>query len=173
MVMIVRMRMSSAEWSEDALLDCEADVLPIEKLSQCGIICHSHHTFLHLQLEMEVADNPAEPGRCGRIGAECYLQYGLRLLRNGISRPFRENDVSVAERMLEIEAELASILGDSAPTPLCQCESVYRNGNAWKAGIDVVEVVVNQLHQKRKYRWAIGRTDAGSQRSSRPSAFTV
>jgi hypothetical protein len=59
--------MSSAERLEDPAFGRVGDVFPLKQLPERWIIRHSHYAIRHLQLKVQVSNDPAEPGGNCRI----------------------------------------------------------------------------------------------------------
>jgi hypothetical protein len=59
-------------------------------------------------------------------------------------------DVAVHQRVLQVKAEVASIARRSAPAPPGEREPVHRQRHTRQSGRDIVEVIVDEVHQNKK-----------------------
>jgi hypothetical protein len=145
------MMMPAAKWAEDTLARGVGNLFTLEELAHSGIIAHAHDITRDLDLEVKVADHPTKACSvggfpCGESGA-LDLDHRLVFLRNEIGGGFvLKNDRAIGERRLEVEAEFATILGDSAPAPFREGESLSRDAERGQSGVRIGQRAVNDLH---------------------------
>ncbi len=100
---------------------------------------------------MEISYRPPKTRGCSGLGMERYLQHRLRFLRDGIGcRRRRGKDLTVLQRMLQIETEFCPIFRCSPPAAPREGMSIHRNANAREVAIPITQMTVDQLHQNKK-----------------------
>ncbi len=152
------------------------NLLTLQHLLYRNIRRHSNHLVDNLDREMQVAELPCDARRIRRDVAERNLKDRLLPLADRIKNAlFPQNEITVGEQMIEIEAKLPSVTRNGAPAALGEDLAIHRDRNDAIGFRPMdMQVMTNDFHtQNKKYLWAIGKTSAGAQRSSTPSAFTV
>lgn len=146
---MVPVRRAAAERKKDAGAGDECDALALEKQPQRGIVSDAHDFVGDLDLEMQVADHPAETRGLNR---NPHFQNRLVFLRDDETRLVLKNCGTVRERPIEIEAKLATILGDPAPAPFRERESVNRDARDRERQVWFGDGLVNDFQrlQNRK-----------------------
>jgi hypothetical protein len=147
------MMMPAAKRMEDALALGEGDVFSREKLTQRRIVGDTHDLAGDFEREMQVADDPSEARRSGRIGAECDFQDWLIFLCDNVNAFVALEDRGVVgERSLEDETELMPIFGNPAPATLGEHEAIDGDSQNGQCAIPLGEGGVNEFQrvQNRK-----------------------
>jgi hypothetical protein len=123
----------------------ESDMLAIKELAKRGVISHADDAAGQLERKVEIANEPAEPGAFQR-GGKRYLKDRFRLLRDDISGvSIMEECDAIVQRLVEIKAEFAPILGGGAPPAFRKRMTIRREqnfentrGNGWEWCADEV-----------------------------------
>jgi hypothetical protein len=93
------------------------------------IVCAADDKVRNLDGKMEISNLPGESSCPPGVAAQLNLKNRLGRLRNYVALsglPVKNG--SVRQAMIDIEAELPSILSQSAPAPLCEGHTI-RNQN--------------------------------------------
>ena len=140
------MPVSAGERVEDALARGESDVLAVEKLAHGGVVGDTDYFAGHFDLEMKVADHPAEAGGGGGVGAEGDFEDGFVFLREDVGGGGAvKNSRAVGERGFEVEAEFLPVFGDAAPAAFREGEAFDGDASDGQGALPG-ERVVDELH---------------------------
>ena len=123
---------------------------------------------------MEIADHPTQ-ARGARGIAQRDFENRLGLLSDCVNRgSLPEKERPVRKRLIEIKTKFAAIARGGAPASLRESGPIHFEVDTGNSIIES-DRSPDDLHtrQNKKYRCAIGRMAAGSQRRTTPSALTV
>ena len=126
----------------------EGDRLAFKHLADGGVIRHAQVAAGNLGREVQVADFPGQKGCGGGIGVENHFKNRLRELLHAVeSRWALVDDVAVGQGVLEIEAEVGVVGGDTAPAAFRESFAAGGDGKNGLAGFQsYVDMVMNENH---------------------------
>lgn len=174
--MMVMMCRPGCRRTEDGQRLKVRNLFAIEHLFHGDIRRNPYHLVHDLDRKMEIPQLPRHTRRVRRDIAEGNFEDGLLPLANRIENALlSQHEIAMGKQMIKVEAKLPAVARDGSPAALCEDFAIHRDGDDAIGFRPVdMQVMTDNFHtQNKKYLWAIGKTSAGAQRSSTPSAFTV
>jgi len=147
LVIVVMMARTCCIYRLKDFLHCsETDLLPIQHLPNCNIVLHEKASFLDGCGKVEVSNLPCDGG-CFLAATESNQEDWLCFLLDYIGSPgISKYGLPVLQWRFQIEAEISSILGSSAPSPFAEDMPRDDYRDLWQLEEPVFNGVTNGVH---------------------------